>query len=290
MLHGIARADVKDEIRKGMLDGWRKSQREAFIGQVGDVSKAISANVPVSWPSAEVLRLYVQPKTSDIPTLEPLRATIWDFRDIDAKKLRNFTARMFAWKGRQRAKQFLCRLTPALVARDLMTAGSRGEDIGSRLVRVTYKQQRKDTSTELPPVKVKYMPLGFAPINYHGEPILEGYAWRSGEGNKKDPGEPYEEEYPEYLVRFGAPSSLPVPPAGRGRAKGKRRAEEDTNAAPVRKSKSAKREPLREATDVQTCGSTGVHDGRQTTSSSGFKMPKSLDLSFLGKEDVVDSI
>ncbi|KAK4612300.1 Flap endonuclease 1 [Fulvia fulva] len=285
-LYHIGKSTAKEEARKGMLNGWRISQRDTFVGAVRNISRLIADTVPSDWPSAQLLGLCLRPMISDDATLEQLRPTIWIPKQPNIVELRAFTARMFGWQSRQRAKQFLHRLTPGLLANKLMAAGCQGQDATDLIVQAKAKQQRKDTANRSPVVKVSFMALEIAPIDYDGEPIVPGFEW--DERDKKDPKVPYEEEYPEFLATFGAPSSLPRNAAGRNSGNSKRPAESDTASSSTKKAKATRRKPSAESTNTQRNSPSTVGTTNNGFTISGFRMPTRLDISFAGNEDVID--
>ena len=182
-------------------------------------------------------------------------------------------------------RNFFFTLTPALVARDLMTAGCGCEDISSHLGEVMMKRQIQSATNKPPEVKVKYMALAFAPIDYDTEPILEKYAWRFGTGDKHDPGKPYEEEYPEFLVRFGAPSSLAVFEATKD--KKKRKAGHIPSNESIKKAKTTRKTPLAAACNLGNGSRLSTEIADQTPPAPKFRMPRTLSSLLSGDENVI---
>ncbi|USW54942.1 Putative XPG/Rad2 endonuclease, XPG-I domain, PIN-like domain superfamily [Septoria linicola] len=211
-LQNMVRSKAPPKAKQGMLDGWRRSQRAAFVEQVRAISNAVVVALPADFPNAKLLAiwtLYLLPKVSELDVLRDTLPDVWQPRSAPALELREFTARYFGWQGQERAKQFLSRTTPGLLAQQLLNAGQQKIDKSILIVKVKKKQERGSKEGEkVQIVKVHYQPLAIAPIDYLAEPRLPGFEWKPGADGKHDPYTPYVEEYPTMLLRYGAPSCL----------------------------------------------------------------------------------
>ncbi|OJD35179.1 flap endonuclease gen like protein 1 [Diplodia corticola] len=187
------------------LQAWRnKLKTDLQKGTFGSRHRAVADRIPNDFPKMKILDLYLRPSVSSGEHLQQLKEKILWNQPIDITRLHDFTKAHFDWKGRHFARKFINALCSPLLSRALLRHLEAGEDATGMFTQI---KQSKDAATNESPdeLRLEFIPSDIVSIDWQAEPRKIGYDTQFDAKERYNPGEPFRDWFPAFLIEHGAP-------------------------------------------------------------------------------------
>ena len=185
------------QLAKDDVEGWRR-WRERLQHQLRTNEKKIfkqkhkTISIPETFPNQKVLGYYKQPVVSSPEKVARLRESIkWEM-DVNIPEIRAFVAEAFNWTYLIGAKQFIKTLSPALLARKLLTRNTTDDSVAcnceakavteAHYVTAIHSRRAHWNTDGCPELRISYIPANIVDLDLsmeedidRAEDVMEGF-------------------------------------------------------------------------------------------------------------------